>query len=149
HLPMCSFTASLLPLSYLLFSVIRAPPAPTLVPYTTLFRSVLGHSGQQGGVVDADGRVVERDPADHGRAGRENGVGPAVHRRELAQADGVAGAGDVDGLSVARQRIHAHGLLRFAGEAVPTAAGTGRSDEREVRGQIALRPGGPHRVRRD
>src|SRR5699024_11434532 len=84
HLPMCSFTASLLPLSYLLFSVIRAPPAPTLVPYTTLFRSVLGHSGQPGGVVEADGRLVERDPADHGRAGRENGVGPAVHRRELA-----------------------------------------------------------------
>ena len=109
---------------------------------------VLGHAGEQSRVVEADRRLVQRDSADHSGAGGQDRVRLTVHGRELAEADGAAGTRDVDDLGVVREPVDAHGLLGLTGEPVPAAAGTGRSDEREIRRQIALRRGGFDRVGR-
>lgn len=109
---------------------------------------VLGDTGEQGRVGEADGRVVEGDAADHRGAGGQDRVRPTVHGRELAEADRPARAGDVDDLGVVRRPRQPHRLLGFAGEAVPAAACPGRSDESEVLREIPGRRGGPDRIGR-
>src|SRR3712207_8183669 len=50
--------------------MIRRPPRSTLFPYTTLFRSDFGRTGDRGGVRERyEPRAVSRRPL--GRAGRE------------------------------------------------------------------------------
>src|SRR3712207_7679819 len=73
-------------LVYVFFLMIRRPPRSTLFPYTTLFRSRLGHGGQDVG--GGEHVALHAEPlADQVTAGRQRpapGVGgdPAVDRSE-------------------------------------------------------------------
>src|SRR3712207_8054035 len=66
--------------------MIGRPPRSTLFPYTTLFRSAVGLSGEDGGLFTAErtAAVVDGEPVDVGLVGDVVAVDPAPVRALLA-----------------------------------------------------------------
>src|SRR3712207_9319124 len=66
--------------------MIGRPPRSTLFPYTTLFRSAVGLSGEDGGLFTAErtAAVVDGEPVDAGLVGDVVTVDPAPVRALLA-----------------------------------------------------------------